>query len=92
LLRSCRACDAKDETIRLLQEQLQQLWTHVGTPVLKKLEAPEVTPQGVEFDPWVSEEEQDIEHMRKHALISAQEAEAALAQVGAMNTTISFDG
>lgn len=95
--RSCKACAAKDETIRLLEAQVQQLWTHVGTPQLFRTgriihgDAVDDTPAETSvFDPWVSEEEQDIAHMRKHQLLSTSEAEAALAQIGALNTSIEF--
>ena len=88
----CRGCAAKDQTIAVLQEQIEWFRLHAGTPVLRT--APNTDKASVPWEtvdvPWVSEEEQDIEAMQKAGLLSAEAARSALEQIGAFSTDVDF--
>lgn len=86
-MRKCSACVAKDEHISSLQEQIEWLRLHSGTPILK--EATGNLP--VREHMWLSEEEEELAAMKQAGIINSSDLEDALRQVGAMNTEIELE-
>lgn len=86
--------------VESLQEQVEWFRLQTGTPLLGRRNEVQVSsPERASHDatwglidqPWKDDAEEDLEHMARQHLLNKQELEEALAQVGAMSTTIDFD-
>lgn len=82
----CKACKAKDTHIESLNEQIDWLRTHNGTPSLTAQN--KQARQGSDVLPWMSEEEEELAAMQQAGLIDVEGAKQALEQIGALNTDI----
>lgn len=84
----CAVCAEKERLITTLADEVDWLRLQSGTPLLRRVEQPTEVSWEQPERLWVSDEEEDMRYLAAQQVISTEELERALEQLGAMNTHI----
>lgn len=77
-----------ERMIVILADQVDWLRQHAGTPALPVPTSP-AQAVGVNAPKWLSEDEEIVQWQADNQVLDLDDARAALAQIGAMNTDVS---